>query len=260
MTSAVKKIHLFANWKMYLDYDESNILANDFADKFKKRPDQIKIAVFPSALSLYPVGQVLRDVKIAVGAQNAYWVDKGGYTGEISAQAMKEAGCEYLLIGHSERRHIFGETNEGVRKKLESAIAIDLIPVVCVGETADERKNGRADDAIEIQLRSAFEDLNANGCNTIFIAYEPVWAIGTGDACPPKEAERMHNKIKEMAQTFLPKMNFVLLYGGSVRLENIIDYLAVENIDGVLIGNASAKMETFGDIYQNTLEYFSSKS
>lgn len=257
--SIAKKIHLFANWKMYLDYDESNILANDFADKFKKRPDNIKIAVFPSALSLYPVGQVLRDVKIDIGAQNAYWVDRGGYTGEISAESFKDAGCNYLLIGHSERRHVFGETNEEVRKKLESAIAIGLTPVVCVGETADERKNDRADDAIEIQLRAVFENLTVNGCNSMFIAYEPVWAIGTGDACPAEEAERMHKKIKEITQTFLPNLSLTLLYGGSVRPDNIAGYLSAQDIDGVLIGNASAKMETFAEIYQKAVALLVSK-
>lgn len=257
--SVAKKIHLFANWKMYLDYDESNILANDFADKFKKRPEQIKIAVFPSALSLYPVGQVLHDVKIDIGAQNAYWVDRGGYTGEISAQAVKDAGCEYLLIGHSERRHIFGETNEDVRKKLESAISVGLIPVICVGETAHERKNNIADDVIEIQLRSALENLSIDGCDSLFIAYEPVWAIGTGDACPAEEAERMHNKIREISKILLPNLSLTLLYGGSVRPENISDYLSARNIDGVLIGNASAKMETFADIYQKTADYLTAK-
>lgn len=253
MKSTAKTIHLFANWKMYLDYDESNILAHAFANGLKKRPNGIKIAVFPSSLALYPVGQVLRDVGIGVGAQNVFWADKGGYTGEVSAQMYKDAGCEYALVGHSERRHVFGETNHDVRQKLEAVLNLGLIPVVCVGETAEERKAGETDEVVEVQLRAAFQNLSVVG-SSIFVAYEPVWAIGTGDACTPSEAERVHGMIKNIITKLLPKVNYHILYGGSVRSDNVAEYLALDNTEGVLIGNASAKSESFKDIFDRAVK------
>lgn len=254
MKKTAKTIHLFANWKMYLDYDESNILAHAFANKFKKRPDEVKIAVFPSSLALYPAGQVLRDVNIGLGAQNIYWVDKGGYTGEISAQMFRDAGCGYALIGHSERRHIFGETNHDVRQKLEAAITVGLTPVVCVGETAEERKANKTDEVVEVQLRAAFQKLAITDNAEMFVAYEPVWAIGTGDACDAAEAERVHKIIKKIAAALLPKINLHVLYGGSVRADNVADYLSLSDVDGVLIGNASAKIETFTEIFEKAVK------
>lgn len=249
----MKIIHLFANWKMYLDYDESNILANAFAAEFKKHPANIRLAVFPSALSLYPVAQVLNDVGIDAGGQNAYWVDKGGYTGEISMQMYKNAGCRYQLIGHSERRHVFHETNHDVRQKIEASLAVGLVPVVCVGETIDERRANRADEVVEIQLRSALDNLTVGNNVEIFIAYEPVWAIGTGEACDAEEAERMHGKISEIAASLLPGVSIKILYGGSVRAENVSQYLSNNYTDGVLIGNASAGLDSFKDIYGQSL-------
>lgn len=249
----MKNIHLFANWKMYLDYDESNILANAFADEFKKRPKEIGITVFPGALSLYPVAQVLNDVGIGIGGQNAYWVDRGGYTGEISSQMYKNAGCNYQLIGHSERRHVFNETNHDVRQKMETALTVGLTPVVCVGETIEERRANRADEVVEIQLRAAFDNLAVGKNQEIFIAYEPVWAIGTGEACDADEAERMHGKIQEISVALLPGVSLKILYGGSVRGDNVSRYLSKKHIDGVLIGNASTKMDSFKEIYEESL-------
>ncbi|MDD2758378.1 MAG: triose-phosphate isomerase [Patescibacteria group bacterium] len=250
----MKTIHLFANWKMYLDFDESNILANALAAQAKKNSEQIKIAVFPSALALYPVGQVLKDVGLAVGAQNAYWVDKGGFTGEVSVNMFKEAGCEYALIGHSERRHIFNETNHEVRQKLEAALAVGLTPVICVGETAEERRADKTEEVVEIQLRSALDKLAVGADAKIFIAYEPVWAIGTGDACAPGEAERMHGKISKIVTALLPKVDCKILYGGSVRPANVADYLIGPLTDGVLIGHASAQLDSFSEIIKRAGE------
>jgi triosephosphate isomerase (TIM) len=254
MKQTAKTIHLFANWKMYLDYDESNILANAIASSLKKRPSEIRIAVFPSALALYPAGQVLRDVGIGVGAQNVFWADKGGYTGEVSAQMYKDAGCEYALVGHSERRHVFGETNHDVRQKLESVINLGLTPVVCVGETAEERKAGKTDETVEVQLRAAFQNLAIADEADIFVAYEPVWAIGTGDACGAEEAGRVHKIIKNVVAKLSPKLNCKILYGGSVRADNVVEYLSLDNTDGVLIGNASAKVESFKDIFDQAVK------
>lgn len=245
------KYYLFANWKMYLDYNESNILANALADAAKKFPENIKMVIFPSALSLYPIAQVLHDVGIGVGPQNTYWVDKGGYTGEISSVMYKEAGCDFALVGHSERRHQFGESNTDVRAKLEAVIASGLSPVLCVGETAEERASGKTEEIIEIQLRAALDRLVFPKDKELIVAYEPVWAIGTGDNCDFLEAERLHILIKKIINNLLPNIEVVVLYGGSVRPENVANYLKQENINGVLVGGASAKLESWLGIIEN---------
>lgn len=246
------KYYLFANWKMYLDYNESNILANALAGEVKKFSEHIKMAIFPSALSLYPVAQVLNDVGVGVGAQNSYWVDKGGYTGEVSALMYKDAGCEYVLVGHSERRHQFGETNHDVRAKMEAILAAGLTPILCVGETAAEREALKTEEVVEIQLRAALEKLDIPADKELIIAYEPVWAIGTGAACDPIEAGRMHSVIKKMVGGLTTKKDLVILYGGSVRPENVAEYLKRDDVNGVLVGGASAKLDSWLEIVKNS--------
>lgn len=227
-----------------MDYDESNILANAIAGQQKNFSKHIKMAIFPSALAFYPVGQVLRDVGISVGAQNTYWLEKGGYTGEISAPIYKAAGCDYALVGHSERRHLFNENNREVRQKLEAVLAANLTPVICVGETEKERQNNKTEEAIEIQVRSALQNIDWPKDRELIIAYEPVWAIGTGKNCDPVEAERMHELIKKQVVA-LTGIAPIILYGGSVKPENIAEYLKNPNINGVLVGSASANLESW---------------
>ncbi len=248
MSTHNNKFYFFANWKMYLDFDEANILANAIVGQVKKLPDNIKMAIFPNALSLYASGQVLKDAGIAVGAQNVYWVDKGGYTGEISAAMYKAAGCEYALVGHSERRHQFHETNHEVRQKLEAILTAGLTPVLCVGETKDERRAGKTDEVVEAQLRAAFHELAWPAERQLIVAYEPVWAIGTGEACDPAEAQRLHRVIRKILHELSPGVEIVLLYGGSVRPDNVVDYLKQKDIHGVLVGGAATKLDGLLDI------------
>ena len=238
------KIYLFANWKMYLDYDESNILANAIADKKEDVSKSVKMAIFPSALALYPVGQALHDAGISLGAQNVYWEEKGGDTGEVSAKMYKEAGCEYALVGHSERRHLFHETNQEVRQKLEAILAADLTPVICVGETKQQRQENKTEEATEIQIRAAFHNIVWPKDRELIVAYEPVWAIGTGENCDPAEAGRMHELIKKQVIA-LTGITPVILYGGSVKPENVAEYLKNPSINGVLVGSASANLDSW---------------
>ena len=256
-----KKTYLFANWKMYLDYDESNILANALVGEAKNFSKNIKMAVFPSALALYPVGQAMRDAGLAVGAQNVHWVEKGGYTGEISAQMYKAAGCEYALVGHSERRHLFHETNRETRQKLEAILASGLTPVVCVGETLAERENNKTEEALEVQIRAAFQNLawsktkprtgrlgrSGSGELELIVAYEPVWAIGTGENCDVSEAARAHELIKKQVAA-LTGVIPIILYGGSVNPKNIAGYLKNPRINGALVGSASVNLESWLEI------------
>ncbi len=249
--STSKKVYLFANWKMYLDYDESNILANAIAMVSEKFPKKVKMVIFPSALSFYPVNQVLSDVGMASGSQNVYFEDKGGFTGETSAAMYKSAGAKFTLIGHSERRHLFGESNHDVHQKMETALSVGLIPVLCVGETEKERNAGKAKEVVEIQLRAALDDLKWKPKAKLFIAYEPVWAIGTGNHCDPIEAEKMCAMILKMASSLIKEVEIVVLYGGSVKGDNINDFVKQSSISGVLVGGASAKLDSWLQIVQN---------
>ncbi|MDO9509901.1 MAG: triose-phosphate isomerase [Candidatus Magasanikbacteria bacterium] len=243
-----KKFYFFANWKMYLDYDESNILANALAEELKNKERNYEMAIFPSALAMQSVTQVLNDLKIGSGIQNGYWIDKGGYTGEVSFEMAQNIGCHYALIGHSERRHQFKETNHDIRMKMDAILNTKLIPVLCVGETEKEKDEEKTEEVIEVQIRSAYDNLNWVYDREIIIAYEPVWAIGTGLACDPIEAQKHHTRIKLLIKDLLPKANPIILYGGSVTAVNIGEYLKQENIDGVLVGVSSTKLESWLNI------------
>lgn len=245
------KIYLFANWKMYLDLPESIQLAHDFVSNSRKFPKNSAVAVFPSALAMTEVKKILNESGIALGAQNTFWVDKGGYTGEVSSLMYKGAGCDFALVGHAERRHVFKETNHDVRQKLEAMISLPLTPVLCVGETAEERKEGQTAEILEAQIRAAYMDLRWPKGMEVIIAYEPVWAIGTGESCEPEEAEKVAGMISKWTRELLGKnVEPVILYGGSVRSENILSYLKQPNIQGVLVGGSSAKLKNWMELVE----------
>ncbi len=254
MASSVKPVYLFANWKMYLNYDESKALARELKKVVKKLPEHSRVAVFPSALALVAVKDELAGSSIGLGAQNIYWVDRGGYTGEVSAAMCKAAGAEYALAGHSERRNIFHETNHDVRQKIEALLAVGITPVVCVGETLSERDGGLAEEAVEAQIRAAFTDISWPAGRELIVAYEPVWAVGTGEACPPEEAGRQCSLLKKNIASLLKDVPAVFLYGGSVRPENVADFIKQNDIAGVLVGGASAKIESWSEIMSAAVE------
>jgi triosephosphate isomerase (TIM) len=247
-----KKLYFFANWKMYLDFDESNILANGLAEKLKNKERDYEMAIFPNTLAMSTVAPVLNDLKIGVGIQNGYWVDKGGYTGEVSFVMAQNVGCRYALIGHSERRHQFKETSHETRMKMEAVLNTKLTPVLCVGETEKERESEKTEEIIEAQIRTAYDGLNWDYNREIIIAYEPVWAIGTGKACDPEEAQKQHTRIKLLIKDLLPKAEPVILYGGSVNSENVKDYLKQKDVDGVLVGGASTKLDSWLNITESS--------
>ncbi len=233
--------YIFGNWKMYLDLKESIDLAETLS-KESFGADKVNLAVFPTSLAMSPVLQALKDSSFNVGAQNAGWTPKGAYTGAVSAFMFKEAGCKYVLVGHSERRYVFGESDTVVRKRLDACLETELIPVVCVGETAEEKTNNKREYRLKKQLMTAFQNLNPY--SDIMVAYEPVWAIGTGDACNPSDADDVHGWLKAELKQYFNK-NIPILYGGSVNADNVLSYLALETVDGVLVGGASSKFETF---------------
>lgn len=255
---AKTNIYLFANWKMYLDLPESEKLAKNFAKLSKKLPNKTKMAIFPSALAFASAVKILKKTNVGVGAQNVYFEDKGGFTGEISAVMYKNNGAKYALVGHSERRHLFHETNHEVRMKMEALLSVGVVPVLCVGETAQEREDRKTEDTIEIQLRAALHALNWSKNKKIIIAYEPVWAISkglgpddVGKHCDHIEAERVHEFIKKTVRQLLKEVEPIVLFGGSVRANTVKEYLKQPNIDGVLVGAASTRLDSWKDIVHN---------
>ncbi len=233
--------YIFGNWKMYLNEEESIHSARTLAHDLQI-PRDTCVAVFPNTLAFGSVREALKDTSLILGAQNVSWVPKGAYTGAVSAELFHDAGAQYALVGHSERRYIFGEHDEDVRKKLEACLDAKLTPVVCIGETQEDRNAMKAEYRIKKQVLKLFEGLNTSG--QILVAYEPVWAIGTGDACEPEEAVRMITFIKnEIAALYTETVP--VLYGGSVDEKNTDSYLSHGVIDGVLVGSASADPKRF---------------
>ncbi len=235
---------------MYLDESESIATAQNLAQLFQEQ-SQISCAVFPNTLAFAQVRDILKHTALAVGAQNVSWVPKGAYTGATSAELFRLSGASHALVGHSERRYIFGETDDDVRKKIDACVDASLVPVVCIGETKSDREELKAAYRVKKQIMKLFEGLRDSETQ-ILVAYEPVWAIGTGDACDPDEALRMISLIKEEIARYY-SATVPVLYGGSVDEKNVDSYLSHGNIDGVLVGSASADATRFLNIIKHSV-------
>ena len=236
-----------ANWKMQM----SIAGAAAFAGALRSRlggPLACDLAVFPPFLALPVTAAALRGVPVAVGAQDLFWEKTGAYTGEISGEMVIEAGGTHVIVGHSERRHVIGETDDVVAKKLACALAAGLAPVLCVGEKLDERESGEAESVVDRQLASALAGLGPSDVGRIVVAYEPVWAIGTGRTATPSDAVAIHVVIRrDVSDRFGAETARVLriLYGGSVKPENAVILLQEAEIDGALVGGASLDVDSF---------------
>lgn len=208
----------------------------------------IEIAVAPPFTALYPVKKELEDSFIKLAAQNLFWEEQGAFTGEISPLMLKEVGCQYVIIGHSERRQFFGETDETVNRKIKSALSNGLKVIFCIGETLMEREEGKTFSVVERQIEGGLKGLGKEEINHLVIAYEPVWAIGTGKTATPQQAEEVHRFIRKKLESLYSEeisQKIRIQYGGSVTPENIKGLMDQENIDGALVGGASLKAETF---------------
>ena len=238
------------NWKMNLTIREGLRLLTELKSSLSGK-QEVEVVVAPSAVSLHPASIALHDVQIGLAAQNMYFEDVGAYTGEVAASMLADVECTYVILGHSERRKLFCEDDQIVRKKLKTAIENDLIPILCVGETAEERQAGKTLDVVRGQLQAALVGSDIHDSSDLLIAYEPVWAIGTGNNATPADAEQVHKEIrKELASIFSEDMaeKVRILYGGSVSPENATELMAQENVDGLLVGNASLDAKSFVDI------------
>ena len=238
------------NWKMYKTYSEAEELVKGIAAGLNNIGNK-EVAVFPPAVYVRDVVRLCRGSRVDVGIQNVYFEKEGAFTGEISPVMAKDTGVRYVLIGHSERRHVFGEKDGDVNKKVKAVLAAGLEPMVCVGELLEEREAGNSDDVVKRQIKAAFNGIDAADMKKIVIAYEPVWAIGTGKVATPEIAESMHKLIRDTLKAVYSSGiadSMPVLYGGSVKPDNITGLMAMENIDGVLVGGASLKTDSFLDI------------
>ena len=239
-----------ANWKMHKTVAESVDFSKNLARECEGMKER-EVIIAPPATALYSVSEALKGSPIHLSAQNMHWEEKGAFTGELSAPMLADMGCEYVLIGHSERRTLFGETNETVNKKLKTALKFGLKPIVCVGETLDERESEATFDVIEKQLKEGLNNISTGDIESVSIAYEPVWAIGTGKTATPELAEEVHRFIREIVSSDFGEgagAETAVIYGGSVNPENIRDLMDKPNINGALVGGASLDVESFAGI------------
>ena len=247
------------NWKMNMTVSQSIELVRGIYLGLKF-PGEVDVIVSPPFTALWAVANELKNSYVAVAAQNLHWEDKGAFTGEISPVFIKDAGSDYVIIGHSERRQYFGETDETVNKKIKAALSHSLIPIVCVGETLEERESGQLDYIVKKQIVNGLKDLSGADVNDLILAYEPVWAIGTGKTATPEQAEEVHAKIRGLIADLFSQTgaeNIRILYGGSMNPSNCRELLSKPNIDGGLIGGASLKAEDFIDIIKSIVHIHS---
>jgi triosephosphate isomerase len=238
------------NWKMYKTIADTRAFFAAFAP-LAAEASYCDIVVAPPFTSILAAVESAKNSKIGIGGQNVYFEKEGAFTGEISPAMLVEAGCRYVIIGHSERRQIFGETDEMVAKKTKAALAVGLIPIVCLGETLAERESGHTERVCEMQLNNGLGALTPEEFSRILMAYEPVWAIGTGRTATPEIAAASHRYLRQcVAKRFSPEHAAALriLYGGSVKPENILGLMAQEELDGALVGGASLDPKSFAAI------------
>ncbi len=247
----MRRFLIAGNWKMNCGPNEAAELLEGLKNRKSEVSEDVDVLVCPPFVSLSMAVNYLHDTDIQVGAQNFHYEDNGAYTGEISATMLEESGCNYVLVGHSERREYFGETDELVNKKAHKALAHSLVPVICVGETLEERKSGVHFDLVSDQVKIALRGISSIEVLDIVIAYEPIWAIGTGETASPEQAQEMHAHIRTILADIYDAETasaIRILYGGSMKPGNAEELLSQTDVDGGLIGGASLSAEGFSEI------------
>ncbi len=246
----MRRIVIAGNWKMHKTPDEAVLLARELAERLAYGPEP-EVVVAPAAPALIPVREALSGSVIALSAQNLHWEREGAFTGEVSAAMIKGAGCSHVIIGHSERRALFGETDAGVNRKVVAALAEGLTPIVCIGESLEQREAGETRNVVLGQLAGALNGLDAAAVTQLILAYEPVWAIGTGHTATPTQAQEVHAWIRGwLAETIGGGVaeGMRILYGGSVKPSNVAELMDQPDLDGALVGGASLKADSFEGI------------
>ncbi len=241
---------IVGNWKMNMLASEAAELARGIRE-FAEKNKNVRVVLAPSFTSLHSVKQVLLGSKVGLCSQNFYFQEKGAYTGEVSSEMIREAGCEYAIVGHSERRQLFGETDECVHKKILCAIKKNISPILCVGESKEQRNAGKTCMVIESQILKAISGFTSQNLKKLCIAYEPIWAIGTGENATADQAEEIHRFIRKTVKEKFSEDEIsplTILYGGSVTPQNCKELLENKEVDGALVGGASLNIDSFCDI------------
>jgi triosephosphate isomerase (TIM) len=237
----VRKVIIAGNWKMYKNQAESLDFVREFKSEVEDTKENQEVVLCAPFTSLTALSKHLHGSRIMLGAQNIHWSEEGAYTGEISGSMLTEIGVDYVIVGHSERRQYFGETDQTVNSRLKAAQQHKLKPILCVGETKAQRDAGETENIIIAQLKSDLIDIDQSN---LVIAYEPIWAIGTGDTCESSEANRVISIIRKQ----LDNKNVSIQYGGSVKPDNVDEIMAQPEIDGALVGGASLSADSFARI------------
>jgi len=238
------------NWKMFKTGSEAVETARALVELVAD-VTQVDIMIAPPFTALAQVSDVIRESRISLGAQNLYWEKEGAYTGEISPDMLVSAGCRHVIIGHSERRQYFNETDDTVNRKIGAALQSDLIPVFCVGESEKERETGITFSVLDIQLQKGIEGFSSDDLDRLIVAYEPVWAIGTGKTATRDQAQEVHQFLREKLESRFGSTlakSIRILYGGSTKPDNISGLMEMPDVDGALVGGASLNAETFSGI------------
>jgi triosephosphate isomerase len=254
----MRRTIIAGNWKMYKTIVEAIELANGIKrELFNLSNQDMDIVLCPAFTALSEVWEVIINSNLGLGAQDMYWQQEGAFTGEVCGKMLKDAGCSFVIIGHSERRQFFGETNETVNKKIKAALNYNLTPIVCVGETLDEREKGLTFEVLNDHVHNGLKGISAQELLKTVIAYEPVWAIGTGKTATPQQAQEAHKYIRELLSKIYDAktaQDLRIQYGGSVKPENITELMKQPDIDGALVGGASLNIESFVQIVKRASE------
>lgn len=242
------------NWKMNNDLNESINLISAIKKGLDEKNSKVEVIICPPFTSLETASALIKNTAIKLGAQNMYFEKNGAFTGEISASMLKSVGCQYVILGHSERRTIFGESDELINKKIKSAILSELNPIFCIGETLQQREKGEAFKIVDQQIKKGLAGITKEEFEKIIIAYEPVWAIGTGKNATPEQAQEIHQYIRKKISTIYGEDSAektIIQYGGSVKPENSFQLMSQQDIDGALVGGACLKADSFLSIIQS---------
>jgi len=248
----MRRTIIAGNWKMYKTIGEAIELANGLKrELFELDTQRMEAVLCPPYTALSEVAEVITNSSIQLGAQDVYWQDEGAFTGEVSPKMLKDCGCNFVIIGHSERRQYFSETNDTVNKKIKAALKHGLFPIVCVGETLAEREAGRTFEVLDDHVQNGLQEIDKNDFSRIVIAYEPVWAIGTGKTATPAQAQEAHKYIRGILEKIYGLELAAacrIQYGGSVKPENTKELIAEPDVDGALVGGASLSVQSFAAI------------
>ena len=246
-----RRCFIAGNWKMNKSVADSLVLVRELRNAVSQVRDRVEVAIAPPFTALHPVAKALEDSNILLAAQNCHAAESGAFTGEIAAPMLKELGCSYVILGHSERRQLFGETDAGVNRKVSAVIKAGMLPIICVGETLEEREAAKTLSVVETQVKACLAGFGAADGSRFVIAYEPVWAIGTGKTATSRQAQEVHAHIRALltglwgAET---AQQVRIQYGGSVKADNAAELLSMPDIDGALVGGASLKAADFAAI------------